>query len=102
MVAYCVEVYVKSGSEDDFIKATETNHLATVNEPGNIRFDLSRSADQPGLFFLYEVYKSEEAVKAHKDTAHYLEWRETVEPWMEKKRYGRMFKPIFPSDEKNW
>lgn len=94
MVVYCVEVYVKAGCEDDFIKATEQNHLSTVKEPGNIRFDLSKSEDTEGLFFLYEVYKDSEAVKAHKETAHYLNWRKTVEPWMEKSRYGRMFSPV--------
>ena len=95
MVAYCVEVYVKKGYEDDFIKATEDNHLGTVKEPGNIRWDLCRSKDTDGLFFLYEVYTDEDAVAAHKQTKHYLQWRDTVEPWMEKKRYGRMFNPVY-------
>ena len=94
MVAYCVEVYVKKGFEDDFIRATEENHLNTIKEAGNIRFDLCRSSDTEGLFFLYEVYINEDAVKAHKETKHYLNWRETVEVWMEKKRYGRMFVPV--------
>ena len=98
MIVYCVEVYVKTGFEEDFIKATEENHLNTLKEPGNIRFDLSKSADTEGLFFLYEVYSDEDAVKAHKETSHYLKWRETVEPWMEKKRYGRMFNSVFPAD----
>lgn len=99
MLVYCVEVYVKEGYEDAFIKETEKNHLNTIKEPGNIRFDLSRSSDTPGLFFLYEVYRDEESVRAHKETAHYAEWREAVAPWMAKPRLGRKFDPIFPSDD---
>ncbi len=95
MIAYCVEVYVKQGHEDDFIKATEDNHLNTIRETGNIRFDLCRSSETKGLFFLYEVYRDEVSVVAHKETDHYLKWRETVEPWMAKKRFGRMFEPLF-------
>ena len=95
MVIYCVEVYVKKGHEKDFAEATEANHVNTVRESGNVRFDLSQSEDTEGLFFLYEVYKDEDAVKAHKQTEHYLRWRDTVEPWMEKKRYGRMFAPVY-------
>ena len=102
MIVYSVEVYVKNGFEDDFIKATEVNHLSTVKEPGNIRFDVCRSADTEGLFFLYEVYDDEAAVEAHKETAHYRDWRERVEPWMDKKRYGRKFTPLFPSDKNKW
>ena len=102
MVVYCVEVYVKKGFEADFIKATEENHLKTAEEPGNVRFDVCKSADVEGLFFLYEVYENEAAVAAHKDTAHYLDWREKVEPWMDKKRYGRMFMPLFPADRSDW
>jgi len=102
MILYCVEVYVKAGREDDFIRATEKNHLNTRKENGNIRFDLSKSADTAGLFFLYEAYKDETAVKAHKETSHYAEWRDAVAPWMEKPRSGRMFNPVLPSDDKAW
>lgn len=102
MIVYCVEVYVKAGHESEFITATKSNHIETRRESGNIRFDLSQSADTEGLFFLYEVYKNDSAVLAHKETSHYLKWREKVEPLMEKKRYGRMFKPVFPADEQNW
>ena len=95
MVAYCVEVYVKPGHEEDFIKASEENHKGTLKEPGNIRWDLGRSKDSKSLFFIYEVYKDDVSVVAHKETDHYLKWRETVEPWMAKKRFGRMFTPVF-------
>ncbi|MBI9107047.1 MAG: antibiotic biosynthesis monooxygenase [Spirochaetales bacterium] len=102
MIVYCVEVYVKPDNVDDFIIATEKNHLSTRKEPGNLRFDLSRSDDEDALFFLYEVYKDEAAVNAHKQTAHYAKWRETVADWMAKPRFGRMFIPVLPSDEKGW
>jgi autoinducer 2-degrading protein len=98
MLVYCVEVYVKKGYEDDFIRETEKNHSATVKEPGNIRFDLCRSAEEPGLFFLYEVYWDEKAVSKHKETSHYAEWREAVAPWMAKPRLGRKFNSVFPSE----
>lgn len=94
MTAYCVEVYVKKGCDKDFASACEINHLNTIKEPGCLRFDVLKSADTEGLYFLYEVYSDETAVDAHKQTDHYMTWRETVEPWMEKKRFGRMFTPL--------
>ena len=37
------------------------------------------------------------AAMAHKDTAHYLAWRERVAPWMEKPRQGIPMRGLFPS-----
>lgn len=102
MVVYAVDVAVIPGREDEFIEATGINHRATRKEPGNIRFDLCRSDDDPCRFFLYEVYTDEEAVAAHKKTAHYLAWRELVAPWMARPREGRRFDPLFPQDETQW
>ncbi len=102
MIVYAVDVAVIPGKEDDFIAATGINHRATRGEPGNIRFDLCRSQDDPCRFFLYEVYTDETAVAAHKETAHYLRWRELVAPWMARPREGRSLIPLFPQDESQW
>lgn len=102
MIVYAVDVAVIPGKEDDFVEATGINHRATRTEPGNIRFDLCRSQEDPGRFFLYEVYTDEEAVAAHKKTEHYLAWRELVAPWMARPREGRSFSPLFPGDRDQW
>ena len=102
MVVYCVTVRVKEGSEEDFRKATKTNHLKTLKEMGNLRFDVLQAEDDPGHFMLYEVYRSEEAVKAHKATKHYKVWRDTVAPWMNVDRQGIKFSPLLPKEESAW
>lgn len=102
MLIYAVDVLVKQGFEKDFIKVTGENYEATRREPGNYRFDLSQHRDDPGRFFLYEVYQDQEAVDAHKRTAHYLRWKETVAPWMARPREGRCFIPRFPPGEEGW
>ena len=98
MIVYRVNVYVKKNHISDFIDATIANHDNTRREPGNIRFDVLQSADDPTLFMLYEAYVSEEAVAAHKETMHYLKWRETVAEWMAKPREGLKYKVIRPLD----
>ena len=50
--------------------------------------DLLGSDDDPARFVLYEAYTNEEEAAAHKETAHYLKWRETVAPWMAIPREG--------------
>ena len=102
MIVYCVEVSVVKGREDEFLAATEQNHINTRKEAGNIRFDVLQQQEDSSRFFLYEVYQSEDAVKAHKETAHYLKWRETVAPMMAVPRKGTRHNPHFPKDRSAW
>jgi autoinducer 2-degrading protein len=45
-------------------------------EPGNRRFDVLQAPDDPARFILYEAYASAADAAAHKETAHYLAWRD--------------------------
>lgn len=83
-----VHVHVKAAHVDAFIEACRLNHEASVQEPGNLRFDVLQSAADPTYFVLYEAYRSAEDAAAHKQTAHYLIWRETVADWMAEPRQG--------------
>lgn len=91
-----VHVHVKPDHIDDFINATQCNHEASVQEPGNVRFDVLQSADDPARFVLYEAYVSAEQAAAHKQTDHYLTWRDKVADWMAEPRQGSQFNGLFP------
>ena len=97
MIVTIVHVEVKNEFIDLFIRATRSNHENSVSEPGNFRFDILQDAQYPSKFILYEAYESEEAVAAHKQTAHYATWRDTVAPWMAKPREGIRHHMLFPS-----
>ena len=98
MIVTCVYVQVKPGNEREFIAATTENHLASVREPGNLRFDLVQQADDPCRFMIYVAYVSEEAGAAHKSTPHYLKWRDTVAEWMAEPRKGVKYNFIAPAE----
>jgi len=91
-----VNVTVKTEYIDNFIAATQLNHEASVQEPGNLRFDILQMADTPNQFVLYEAYRNADAAAAHKETAHYLTWRETVADWMASPRQGVHYVGLFP------
>lgn len=88
MIVTFVHVWVKPENVDAFIKATTENHYHSINEPGNLRFDFLRDANDPNKFVLYEAYESEDAAVEHKNTPHYLKWRETVADMMAQPRKG--------------
>jgi autoinducer 2-degrading protein len=63
-----VNVLVKPAHIENFIAATRLNHKASIQEPGNCRFDVLQSPEKPSHFILYEAYESAEAAAAHKQT----------------------------------
>jgi autoinducer 2-degrading protein len=96
MIVTIVHVEVKPEHIEAFVKATTANHLHSVREPGNLRFDVLQKGDNQAQFALYEAYEDEESAAAHKQTPHYLEWRETVAPWMTKPREGVRYDALMP------
>jgi autoinducer 2-degrading protein len=102
MIVTLVHVWVKEPYLSDFIRATVENHKQSLTEPGNLRFDVLRDASDPAKFVLYEAYQSEEAVAAHKNTPHYMKWRDTVADWMAQPRKGEKHSVICPLDLSSW
>ena len=96
MIVTLVHVRVKPEHVQDFITASEKNHHQSVKEPGNLRFDVLQLSEDPTRFALYEAYEDAPTSAAHKETSHYLEWKETVAPWMAEPRKGIRYEGLLP------
>jgi quinol monooxygenase YgiN len=96
-----VHVNVKPEFIEAFKQATIENAKNSVKEPGIARFDVIQKTDDPTKFILVEVYKTAEASAAHKETAHYARWRDTVAEMMAEPRQGIKYSNVFPEDT-NW
>jgi autoinducer 2-degrading protein len=92
-----VYVHVIANHEADFIEATRRNHAASVQEPGNLRFDVLQSEEDGTRFVFYEAYRTAEAAAAHKQTTHYQTWKATVAPWMASPRRGITYQGLCPA-----
>jgi autoinducer 2-degrading protein len=93
-----VKVSVKPDRVDDFIEASRANHEGSVREPGNRRFDVLQDPGDPTLFVLYEAYIGADDAAAHKQTPHYLAWRDTVAEMMAEPRRGIPYNGLFPKE----
>jgi autoinducer 2-degrading protein len=102
MHVVCVHIHVKPEHRDAFIQITLENARNTIQEPGNLRFDVIQRVDDPNRFMLYEVYRDEAGMAAHKQTAHYARWAEAVGPWMAEPRQGIKHVNLFPETEREW
>ena len=91
-----VHVLVKPEFVDAFKQASVENASNSVKEAGIARFDVIQQNDDPTRFILVEVYKDVDASAAHKETAHYAKWRDTVAEMMAEPRQGIKYTNIFP------
>ncbi len=96
-----VHVHVKPEYLEAFKAATTENARNSVQEPGIARFDVIQQQDDPTRFVLVEVYRDADAPARHKETAHYLAWRDAVADMLVEPRYGVKYDNVFP-DELGW
>ena len=92
-----VHIHVKPEHVEPFRAAILRNRQGTSREPGNVRFDVLQSADDPTRFVLVEMFRDDEAAAAHKNTPHYQAWRDEVANWMAEPREGRRYALLSPA-----
>ena len=101
MLIVHVHVKVKPEWVEAFREATLENARQSVREPGVARFDVVQQRDDVIRFVLVEAYRTADAPAAHKETAHYLKWRDWVAPMMAAPRTSVKFENLFP-DDRGW
>jgi (4S)-4-hydroxy-5-phosphonooxypentane-2,3-dione isomerase len=102
MLVVHVHTRVRPGQADDFLAATLDNARASLTEPGVLRFDVIQDPGDPGHVVLVEVYRSDDAAAAHKQTAHYARWRDRVAEMMAEPRRSEKYSAVFPADGEGW
>jgi len=98
MLIVNVYVHVKKGMEEAFREASILNAKNSVQEPGIARFDVLQQQDDPSQFLLVEFYRTPDDPAKHKQTAHYLQWKDTVEEMMAEPRHAVRYENRFPED----
>ncbi|KAK5575711.1 hypothetical protein RB653_006845 [Dictyostelium firmibasis] len=63
---------VKPEFNNEFIDFFKTLVQESRKEEGIIKYDLNQDSSDPNVFYIYEEYKSEEALEFHKTTPHFL------------------------------
>ena len=76
MFVLLVHVDVREEHRAEFLEALRANAAHSVaDEPGCLRFDVSEVEDAPNRFVFYEVYTSEDAWQAHRQSPHFLDYK---------------------------
>ncbi|MCU0497639.1 MAG: antibiotic biosynthesis monooxygenase [Anaerolineae bacterium] len=95
MITLVVQFVIKPVYLDTVVRAILENARSSREEPGNLRFDVMQDEEDPFKFTLVEVYRDEEAFKAHFESEHFKKWREVTADAMVE-RLGKRQKLLFP------
>jgi quinol monooxygenase YgiN len=98
MLTIIVRYESKPGVSDAVASALSKLIEPTRREPGCLQFVVYRSQEEPGEFVIYEQYADDDAVAAHRQTAHYLEMHEVV-PAMLAGRQKGVYEELAPEGE---
>jgi quinol monooxygenase YgiN len=86
-----VHVSVTPGAAGLFKMLTADNALHSRREPGCLGFEVHQAMADPLSFILVEEFRDAAAAAAHKQTEHYLRWRDAVAPLMAAPRRAEAF-----------
>ena len=99
MIALIVTIQIQPEHREAFMESMMDDARGSNNdEPGCLRFDVLQDNEDPNKIHLYEVYKDQAAVDAHRQAPHYTKWRETVQDWFDGEIVRRVASPVFPPE----
>lgn len=102
MLVVHVDVRVRPEAVERFRAATLANAASSRQEPGMLRFDVLADQADPAHVVLVEVYRDEQAAADHKQTAHYLTWRDAVAGMMAVPRTSTRYQALSPAEPRQW
>ena len=74
MICLTVHLTVKAGREQETADMFRSYVKLVQTEPGCMRFDVHQSRKDPRRFMLYELYRDDAALDAHRRTPHFLDY----------------------------
>jgi len=69
-----ITVEVDSDVRERFLETLLANAVLARKEEGCLKFEVSQKHDDENSFLFYEAFASEEALEAHRQTAHFQKY----------------------------
>jgi autoinducer 2-degrading protein len=83
MSALVVKIQMKAEFREQFLKEMRADAIGSEkNEPGCLMFNITHDKANPNILYLFEVYRDDKAVEAHKKMPHFVKWLETTKNWL--------------------
>jgi quinol monooxygenase YgiN len=94
MVVLAVIWMAKTGQESEVAALLSKLTEAARQEPGCTMFQVHRHRTEPRRFFIYEQYKDDAALEAHRNTPHFLQYARKDLPKIADRVEGQLYDPL--------
>lgn len=94
MLILAVRVTIKAGHEEEVIGPFRKLQTETLREPGCISYVVQRSRENPRRFLIYEQYKDQAALDAHRASNHFKEYGTNGFYPLVEERQAELFDPV--------
>jgi len=94
MVVLAVVWMAKAGREADTASTFSKLTGESRKEPGCLMYQVHRQKTEPRRFFIYEQYKDDAALEAHRAAPHFLQYAKKELPKIADRIEGQLYEPI--------
>lgn len=94
MLILVVRVTITAGNEAAVIESFAKLQEETRREPGCITYAVQRSRENSRVFMIYEQYKDEAALEAHRNSPHFKQYATNGFYRFVEERRAEFFDPI--------
>ncbi len=94
MTVLAVTWMAKTGHEAEVVEVFAKMSEASRREPGCVMYQVHRHKTDPRRFFIYEQYKDDAALEAHRASPHFLQHVKKELPKLGERVEGHLFEPI--------
>jgi quinol monooxygenase YgiN len=91
MVVLAVTWVAKVGQEAEVAEVLAKLTAEARKEPGCAMFQVHRHRTEPRRFFIYEQYKDDAALEAHRNTPHFLQYARKDLPKIADRIEGQLY-----------
>jgi quinol monooxygenase YgiN len=94
MVVLAVTWMAKAGKEAEVADLFSKLTAESRKEPGCAMYQVHRHRTEPRKFFIYEQYKDDAALEAHRSAAHFLQFAKKDLPKIADRVDGQLYEPL--------
>jgi quinol monooxygenase YgiN len=94
MVVLAVTWMAKVGCEVEVAGIFSQLTVESRKEPGCVMYQVHRHKTEPRRFFIYEQYKDDAALEAHRAAPHFLHYARKQLPKVADRTEGQLYEPL--------
>jgi autoinducer 2-degrading protein len=94
MVVLAVTWIAKTGRESETAAIFDKLQTESRKEPGCAMYQVHKHKTDPRRFFIYEQYKDDTALEAHRTAPHFLQMAKKDLPKVAERTEGHLFEPL--------